>query len=80
MHRTFLHRLSTKEAASYLGYSVSTLRHWRKGQKEWHPGLGPHFFCINGRVWYTAAALALWARQYASDGVFSYPQASDSLA
>ena len=41
MHRTFLHRLTTKEAADYLGYSESTLRHWRKGEKAWRPGLGP---------------------------------------
>lgn len=45
-------RLTTKEAAAILGYSVSTLRHWRKGSKVWRPGLGPYFFSINGRIFY----------------------------
>ena len=75
-----MHRFTTKEAASYLGFSESTLRHWRQGSKTWKPGLGPCFFSINGRIYYTTAALSLWLRQYASDEVFERLNASDSLA
>jgi DNA-binding transcriptional regulator YdaS (Cro superfamily) len=53
-------RLSTKEAAAMLGFSASTLRQWRKGRKAWEPGLGPRFYSINRRIFYTQEALEDW--------------------
>ena len=47
-----LDRLTMKEAAAVLGYSISMLQHWRKGSKVWRPGLGPYFFSINGCIFY----------------------------
>lgn len=75
-----MHRYTTKEAAVVLGFSESTLRHWRQGSKEWKPGLGPHFYSINGRIYYSSAALTLWLRLHASDIGFVGQEASEMLA
>ena len=53
--------MNTKAAALRLGYSVSTLRRWRKGQKVWQVGnKGPKFTEVNGRILYTEEWLDEW--------------------
>ena len=71
---------STKEAADILGYSPETLRHWRMGRKVWEPGLGPRFSSVNGRIFYSPAALDIWMRAYADSYGLDRPQAADELA
>ena len=70
-------RLTTDDAASILGFSASTLRQWRKGQKEWRPGLGPWFYSVNGRVFYTHESLEDWERLCGS-GKRQLPTVCDS--
>jgi hypothetical protein len=54
-------RLSPKEAAAVIGYSVHTLKKWRKGKKTWEFGLrGPKFVTIHGRIYYSEDALDTW--------------------
>ena len=49
--------LTTKAAASYIGYSPSTLRHWRN-TKDY----GPKFVLTkSGRIWYSKEDLDAWA-------------------
>ena len=61
-------RLTPKEAAEIIGYSVHTLREWRQGKKRWQVGLpGPRFYSIHGRIFYTKAALDDWERLCARD-------------
>ena len=74
------HHYSTKEAADILGYSPETLRHWRMGRKIWEPGLGPRFTCVNGRVFYSSAALDLWMRIYADSYGDDRTQADGGVA
>ena len=51
-----MQRLTPKEAAQIIGYSVSTMKHWE-------PGLpGPRFFSIHGRIFYSREALEDWER------------------
>lgn len=58
-----MQRLTPKEAAQIIGYSVSTMKHWRRGKKVWEPGLpGPRFFSIHGRIFYSREALEDWER------------------
>lgn len=47
-------RLSTKEAAEYLGYSESTLETWRTENK------GPRFYKPLGKIFYFKDDLDLW--------------------
>ena len=52
-----MQRLTPKEAAQIIGYSVSTMK------KVWEPGLlGPRFFSIHGRIFYSREALEDWER------------------
>ena len=61
-------KYTPKEAAAIIGYSVSTMKQWRKGRKRWHPGLsGPRFFSVNGRIFYTDEALEDWERLCRTD-------------
>ena len=53
-------RIGTKEAAAILGFSASTLRQWRRGKKTWEPGLGPRFYSLHGRIFYSPEALEDW--------------------
>lgn len=54
-------RISPKEAAAYLGYSVYALAKWRGGKKIWLPGnRGPRFSSCNGRIWYRRDWLDQW--------------------
>lgn len=53
-------KLTPKQAAAVLDFSVHTLKRWRKGNKYWRPGLGPRFFSIHGRIYYSAEALSDW--------------------
>ena len=56
-------KLSTKEAAAYLGYSPFTLRNWRMGRKEWRIGLrGPKFHSRHGRIFYFMEDLETWEK------------------
>lgn len=49
--------LTTKQAAAYIGYSVSTLSHWRN-TKDY----GPKFVLTkSGRIWYSKEDLDEWA-------------------
>ena len=54
-------RLSPKEAANYLGLSISTLARWRSGTKEWkgHEN-GPRYVVVKGRIWYRKDWLEEW--------------------
>ena len=48
--------MTTKEAAEYIGYSVSTLRNWRRNKDY-----GPKFVLTkSGRYWYSKAMLDEW--------------------
>lgn len=48
--------MTTKEAAAYIGYSVSTLRHWRK-----YKSYGPKYVLTkSGRYWYSKEMLDEW--------------------
>ena len=63
-----LKRLSTKEAADYIGFSPHTLRNWRKGRKRWTIGLyGPKFGSIHGRIFYTPGDLDAWMELFRTD-------------
>lgn len=54
-------RLTTKEAAAFLGYSPYTLRNWRQGYKTWRVGLnGPKFDSVHGRIYYLEEDLCTW--------------------
>jgi hypothetical protein len=58
-----MHRLSTKEAAAWLGYSHHTLKKWRRGRKDWEIGLkGPKFRSVHGRIFYFLDALEDWQK------------------
>ena len=49
--------LTAKEAAEYIGYSPSTLKHWRL-KKEY----GPRYVLTkSGRIWYCKEDLDDWA-------------------
>lgn len=61
-------RLTPKEAAEILGYSVDTLKRWRQGEKQWRPGLGPKFYTIHGRIFYRRAWLEDWERLHYPSG------------
>lgn len=50
------HRMSTKEAASYIGYSVSTLINWRHN-KDYGP---KYVLTKSGRIWYSQEDLDDW--------------------
>lgn len=63
-------RYTPKEAAVILGYSIETLRHWRRGKKIWEPGLGPRFFSIHGRIFYTEASLSDFIRLHVAERDF----------
>lgn len=61
-------RLSTKEAADYIGFSPHTLRNWRKGRKRWTIGLyGPKFGSIHGRIFYIPSDLDAWMELFRTD-------------
>lgn len=49
--------LTTKEAAAYIGYSPSTLRHWRNN-KDYGP---KYVLTKSGRIWYSHEDLDEWA-------------------
>ena len=66
-----MEKLTPKQAAAVLEYSVSSLKRWRKGQKHWKPGLGPRFFSINGRIYYPREALEDWLMLAARGGRIS---------
>ena len=54
-------RLTPKEAATYLGYSIYTLAKWRGGKEFWQEGdKGPRFVTCNSRVWYRRDWLDEW--------------------
>ena len=56
-------KLSTKEAATLLGYSPYTLRNWRQGFKHWRIGLsGPKFDSVHGRIFYLEDSLDDWKK------------------
>lgn len=56
-------KLTTKEAAAWLGYSHHTLKKWRRGRKQWELGLkGPKFKSVHGRVFYEPGALEDWEK------------------
>ena len=74
------HLFTTKEAADLIGYSPETLRHWRMGRKIWEPGLGPRFSCVNGRIFYSSAALDLWLRTYVDSDGLNRTQPAESMA
>ena len=54
-------RMTPKEAASYIGYSIYALAKWRGGKKVWREGnKGPRFSSCNGRIWYRRDWLDEW--------------------
>lgn len=55
-------QMSTKEAATYLGVSVSFLVKKRGGRKNWSPGnKGPRYTSPNGyNIWYRQDWLDEW--------------------
>lgn len=56
-------RLTTKEAADFLGYSFHTLKKWRMGKKTWELGVkGPKFKSVHGRIFYDMDALEDWVK------------------
>lgn len=58
-----LEKLTPKETAQEIGYSVSTLKRWRQGHKQWNPNLwGPRFYSVHGRIFYTRESIEDWER------------------
>lgn len=54
-------RMSPKEAAAYLGFSLYTLEKWRQGRKLWSPdNKGPRYTSLHGRIWYRKDWLDEW--------------------
>ena len=53
-------RLSSKEAADYLGYSEETLIKWRHGGDWSESSKGPKFVKCHHRIWYRQDWLDAW--------------------
>ena len=49
-------RMTTGEAAEYLGLTSSTLSHWRSIHRE----NGPPYLKLGGKVFYSQSALDRW--------------------
>lgn len=72
--------LSQKDVSSMTGFSESALRHWRQGKKVWDSSLlGPAFFSIHGRIYYSNASVQLWMRKFASSSGIIGLEASELL-
>ncbi len=72
--------LSQKDVSTLTGFSESAIRHWRRGRKVWDSSLlGPRFFSVHGRIYYSMPSVQLWMRSHAASSGIIGLEASELL-